>query len=309
MFLIDWLTFTSKSHGFLSMCSFLGLLSLDFKKEGVLHGYDTVFSAEGIKIGWSTTREDMGLCVEFTGNGCRSYESYSSLGWRDLLVELNSQADFHVTRLDVAYDDREGDKLLNLPQLMEATRDKNYVSKFRTWQVIYGNMGEGVNFGSRSSDMYIRIYNKTLERINNGHAEDDFRNFHWIRFELQLRNTRAENMIKAILECGSVGNAFIGVVAHVLKFCNPSNDSNTRRWKIAPYWQRFIDGAVKISLFSAPGTEYNILNLENYVVGQAGAAIYTYIQSQGLDKLVTEVQKKQGRLQPKYERILSETAT
>lgn len=308
MFLIDWLTFTSKTHSFLSMQKFLGLMDVNFKKEGILHGYDTVFSFEGIKIGWSTTREDMGLCVEFTGNGCRSYETYSSLGWRNLLVELNCTADYHVTRLDVAYDDREGEKLLDLAQLMEATRNGEYVSKFRTWQVIYGNMGEGVNFGSRTSDMYIRIYNKTLERINNGFADDDFKDFHWIRFELQLRDTRAINMIRAILEFGSVGKAFIGVVAHILRFCIPSEDSNRRRWKTASYWSRFIDGADKISLFASPGTEYNILNLENYVVGQAGAAIYTYIKSQGLDKLVTEVNKKQGKLQAKYERILHSSA-
>ena len=71
-------------------------------------------------------------------------------------------------------------------------------------------------------------------------------------------------------------------------------DKNRWRWSMAKHWERFANSILdgRICLYAAPNEEYNESKLENYVIGSAGAAIYTYIKCFSIYDLIHKVQDK-----------------
>ena len=133
----------------------------------------------------------MGACLDMSGQGCRSFEEYGT-GDFDGLFRLFQQGEgYHVTRLDVAFDDHSG--ILDIQRLFRDSDnqdgDQQFVSKFRKSRIEKefkdGRPGITVYHGSKKSAVLIRIYDKAAER---GLPEDQ----HWVRVELQLRDERAE---------------------------------------------------------------------------------------------------------------------
>lgn len=49
-------------------------------------------------------RDDMGVWCEMSGQGCRTFESFSSRSWESLFSWIAAQ-ELKITRLDVAFDD------------------------------------------------------------------------------------------------------------------------------------------------------------------------------------------------------------
>ena len=93
-------------------------------------------------------------------------------------------------------------------------------------------------------------------------------------------------------------------------YFTPSVDSNTdsNLWRkpLAEHWRKFVESykGNKLSLYSAPGVDYNVLKLRHTVEEQYGAMIYTYIELFGSDELEDFVQPKKFKLNKKYQAIL-----
>lgn len=267
--LYDWVSITSKIH---SPDGFIQLLGLD--KPGIsweltkgAHGYRDRLYWERISIHFNG-RDDMGIWLEMSGQGCRAFESFGSGDYDSLFAEVAAAPDdMHLTRLDVSFDDCTD--VLDIDQVMSDARAGEYVSRWRGGDVTYGigdDCGRTALFGSRKSEILLRIYDKAAER--------GFDDRHWVRVELQLRRDRAAAFLAGP---ESVGERWAGVLANYLRFVDePSGfDSNRWRWPIKPYWQQLLDAATPIRLYEKPGTDYNMINLENFVFHQAGNAIYT----------------------------------
>ena len=111
----------------------------------------------------------MGVWVEMSGQGCRTFESLSSVGW-DGIFSFIQQNGLKITRLDVAYDDHSG--LLNIRDIVDDTQDGMYVSKSDYWETVLSSKGTTVQIGSPQSKVLIRIYDKAAER---GKTDE-----HWI---------------------------------------------------------------------------------------------------------------------------------
>ena len=130
VFLIDWFTVTFKdvSPDFLKMM--LGLSGEDWTtQQSFKNGYplddffgnihiwygadDPQFYKDGFNDNgqWITAemkaRQDMGICLNLSGQGCRCFEEHSTVGWLSLF-EMIDKYNGHVTRLDLAYDDHMG---------------------------------------------------------------------------------------------------------------------------------------------------------------------------------------------------------
>lgn len=103
-----------------------------------------------------------------------------------LFQYLQDDYNVHFSRLDVALDVTE-QWMPSMRSICDYVAKRKYVSKFRRNIWTMGSE-EFVFFGSPSSDVRLRIYNKALER---GFADQ-----HWIRFEYQLRNDAAEKFIR-----------------------------------------------------------------------------------------------------------------
>ena len=83
----DYITFTSKIHNQFSVIDFLGLQDVEFETLKGFYGYKDRLYYDGISIHYNG-RENMGICVEMSGKGCRTWEKYGSADYDGLFSEI-----------------------------------------------------------------------------------------------------------------------------------------------------------------------------------------------------------------------------
>lgn len=299
LILIDWLTFSSRFEDPFELVKFLHLEHLNFLISSGGYGYKYSLRCGHISILYDNG-SSYPTCVNLSGQGCREFEDSSDLSFFDLfkILDDNSEA-FNITRLDVAFDERDG--LLDINRIAMYIRGGWYVSRSRYWVVTDSSKGTSCEIGSPKSDYRIRIYDKASER---GYSQED--NIKWVRIEMQLRDDRAVAYVKAMLKGISSGELFSGVLNNYLRFVefNP-DDSNKSRWIVADWWDSVIaDVVTKIKLYSAPGAVYNTQKLRNYVIHQAGSAVKTYCQLFGVDSLINNLVKEDYSFNSNYASLL-----
>ena len=303
--IIDYLTFTSKIDSIETIQEMLGFTEIPFQ---VLEGKGRYFYKDrlyfdGINIYYHGLKENMGICVELSGKGCRCFEQ---LGTGDYMELFNIFAcnpdDYNVTRLDVAYDDYDG--VLDFETLVEDIACENYVTRFREFKVerVYSKIEEKrsicIYCGSKQSKTLFRIYDKRSEQKR-------FDLDHWLRFEIQLREERASCFVNLLISGNDLNTLFIKVINNYIRFIVKSDtDINVSRAKMADYWIQFIEIFDKVSLF-VPDVDYTETRLERYVTKQASAAVVAFIALNGFPAfrdLITGRSKL--KINPKYKNIL-----
>lgn len=197
--------------------------------------------------------------------------------------------------MDVAFDDHTG--VLDIARIAEDTRNGSFVSRSDYWETRLSSKGSTVIIGSPQSKVLIRIYDKAAER----HCEGGT---HWVRVELQLRDDRAAQFIRIPL---TIGEAFSGVVLNYLRYVIPQEvDTNKWRWPMTDYWIDMLELLTPISVYTAPGMEYNIDRCREYVVNQAGNAIDAMIRIYGVGEFRHMIATRPTVPNPKYERLVQE---
>lgn len=315
----DWFSFTSKKHSPEELIAAMGLshCSWTTAQKGA-HGYQDRLFYGSISVHYNG-RDDMGVWVEMTGQGCRSFEDVTTLPnkWEDLIAFVLSN-NLHVTRFDVAFDDHTG--VLDIDRVQSDVENQYFVSRSRFWETVRSSQGQSAYIGSPQSPVRIRIYDKARER-----GFEDGR--HWIRVELQLRDERADKFLRLCMsqfndsdhlpgtftatgECAenlTLGQAFSGVVLNYLRIVEPcDNDSNKSRWKMADYWSDFLEHVSAISIYTAPGGAYNEARCKNYVFNLAGNAVSCMVEFYGVDDFLSQLEARTCKPNPKYDVILSE---
>lgn len=291
--LYDWVSFSSSIHSKEEIIKMLGLDNVTWQNIKGAFGYRRRLYFDMISIHYDGN-ENMGVWCEMSGQGCRAYESFGSNNYEQLFSEISyNKYDMNITRLDIAYDDFEG--LLDLDLIIKEVQSQNYLSPFREWQIILGSKGNSVQLGSMKSDIFIRIYDKAMER-----NYKDGR--HWVRLEIQMRDKLAQNFAFNDME---LCKKFVGVLNNYLRFVEPNErESNKCRWKTAAWWQEFINSALRIKIYEKPGVEYNELNLERYVFKQAGNSIDTFIKCFGTEKFFEKLENRKTALNPRQEMLI-----
>jgi len=282
---------TTRIHSLADVLDILGLSAGDMQQLTGMRGYRDRLYYGGINVHYNG-RDDMGVWVEMSGTGCRTYEGFGGdfMGLMSLVVENNG--DMNLTRLDVAYDDKVG--VVKLGDIAEALRGGEYVSRWRDWQVIDGTKGMTINLGSKTSDVLFRIYNKAVQQGVEGT---------WIRYELQMRDERAFAFARKLVEGQAIGQLWAGIVRNYVRFVDPGQDTNKWRWMEKSWWQDLLGDAEKIRIYEVKGEEYNADKLDRYIGEMAGAAIDAYIRLYGVAGLISRVKgKSAGR--SKYEDIV-----
>lgn len=299
LLLIDWLTVTTKIWSENDLIQMLGLSDCTWEHlDAYRYGYSHRCSFSGITILSGGHNDDMGICLEMSGQGCRAFETYSSLPWIELLRILRDPLyEFNITHIDLAFDDHTG--ILDIGEILDDTDHHRYRSRSRWWKVEYGSCGTTIYHGSPQSNIRVRIYDKAAER---GLLDGT----HWIRVELVLRDVNASGAVDAILEHEQLGPVFSGILSNYLVYCDPSSDSNRSRWMATEYWQALLQGASAIHIAAYPGLEYNIFRLESYLRDQCGGAIYTWSQLYGLDSLEQLIKTRTAPLNPKHKMLLNQ---
>lgn len=299
--LYDWFSMTSKIDSVDSL-----IASLDFKtpvkweESYGFYGYKNRVFFDGISIHYNhcNSESDYPL-LEMSGQGCRDFETYTDGNWGRLFRLSLDTENYHVTRLDVAYDDHSG--ILDMMKLIRKTERRHFVSKAHKG-VITNSFSRDIDaysvmFGVKKSDMYCRIYDKARER-----GFTDGR--HWIRCETVFKDDRAFNFIKNDL---SLGEKYCGVLKNYLRFVEPdSKDTNKRRWNTSKWWDKFLGDCEKISVYTPKTVEYNLSRIGRYVFHQAGNSIDTYIRCVGLTKFLEDLKLRGQVLTVHQKHIINE---
>lgn len=306
IFLIDWLTFTLKGSTVDQAKALIGMhdCAINWEALGGCNGYPQSEIYNGIRIMYGAS-DEMGICINMSGTGCRSFETFGMGDWMklfDILVSLGDNV--NITRIDLAFDDHTG--VLDIQRIKMDTDDRNYTSKFRKWFIEYNSEGGMcLWYGSPQSKIRCRIYDKAQERG----IEDQ----HWIRVEIQLRDGNADSAVRYIHSGMPVGTVFVGVMRNYLQFREVQLDddgkpfdSNKSRWPIAEYWEKFLDDAAPLTLWVKPGSEYNLSHLQRFVIDQAGNAISCFVAVYGYATLKDYLvqYKPRHKLPAKYKLLI-----
>jgi phage replication initiation protein len=222
------------------------------KSSGAL-GYRRSMRNGGITIFYDHAEAGRGVCVAVSGKGCRQLEEQGYVrtwaGWVNLLSRLTSTAGVHLTRLDVAYDDRAG--LLDMARISEYVQTGRVVSRFKSAYTIQKTAldpaaaqarGLTVNFGSRSSRVMARFYDKAAEQDVAGH---------WVRCEVEAKDERAQELARLLADCpgGEEGAVVAGVLRNYISFRETdATDSNRSRWEEAGWWLAFVGAVARVRL-------------------------------------------------------------
>lgn len=289
--LYDWLSFTSKTHSPEQIIAALGLSNVPWIETKGARGYRCRKYFSCISIHYDGM-DNMGVWCEMSGQGCRTFETLSEVGWERLFQFIHDNG-LKITRLDVAYDDHTG--VLPMDRIMDDTRCGMWIGRSTNWEIHESNKGSSVGIGSMKSEVYIRIYDKAAER---GMPDQ-----HWIRVELQLRDDRALQFSLIQL---AIGEAFAGVLLNYLRYIEPSEDSNRWRWPLTDYWDNLILDAHAISIYRSPGMEYNEEQLKYNVVERWGNAIDCAIQLYGIDEVQSMIEHRNAKPNPKYSMIIKQ---
>ncbi len=188
------------------------------------------------------------------------------------LSKIQSFAKF--SRIDLAIDDV-GSKYFTLDSLEEIFRSGSFVSKFRKKQFISSYLnddactktGHTIYLGQRSSACFLRIYDKMLEQKYK-HGKDI--GVPWTRWELELKEERANHAVQQLINKDNLGSVCIGVLANSLRLIE-NNNANKSRCSVNAVWESFINDISPLSLYVAP-PEKTILRTKKWLKRQVAPA-------------------------------------
>jgi len=276
---IDWFscTFLAAETAY-DVVLILGLDATMFKpmKFGAI-GYKKGIFFHNIKIYFDGT-ENMGIHVAMSGEGCRTFERYSNLDWRDLFIRfaVHHVANCNITRIDLAVDDFRG--YFKIPNLISHLKRGHVTSKFKLARHISNfiiktgeEIGHTLYFGRPTSDIQVRFYEKNIEQEMKGRLVPENASI-WNRTEIQARDDRAEMLVlKLAKDTSQMGDLCTGVLKNYINFRRAgyvkgkkTDDTNKSRWDSCVWWEKFLGDVEKVKLTLRP-SEISIEKKYNWV--------------------------------------------
>lgn len=239
------------------------------------YGWSTRLYYRGVSLLYGGSRED--VCVELSGTGCRTVEevsgnTYDWFGFLRGFQEDIQRRDVNVSRLDIAGDDHEG--ILNYRRMTMHCRRRRYISKAR-WRMWTDGDEQAIYFGSPSSDRRLRIYNKALEQ-----GIDD----HWIRAEMQMRNTNAVSFLLNWFRVEDVGSCYAGVLRDFLRFTTTAPEGkNHARCEITPWWDAFLGQVGACPQMYVNGGVFTLWHVCQFLERQAASSLKLWLEANNGD--------------------------
>jgi phage replication initiation protein len=298
---IDWLSFTVKEISSVNeVIEFLGFQMDQFvplpkgrngyKSALLLGGSTIVIAYDG--------NEDMGIHVDVSGSSISELlDAYKETKLVDTPFGEAYDIDFDstvlasfvsdvctvgkFTRIDLAVDDF-GANFFRTTDLEEILKSGNYTSLFKHWRNECERSNNGditghtIYLGSRSSDIFLRVYDKKLEQIK---KENNSISSEWIRWELEIKGTQAISLSRLIRERTPLGTLTVGILSHYLRLINLDNE-NKSRCTTNPIWEKFIFGIAPLRL-SVERKETSIDDKKRWIRKQVAPTIAAIVISDG----------------------------
>lgn len=268
--LIDWMEYTvlnptTEYHA----TDWLDIEPEWFQTSKGKHGYKTQLIDQTSKLIYlKDGNQGMGHHVIASGNCCRYLDNNVEENLFTIFRLHTYGAQF--TRVDIALDIRDKPDLFN--NILHCYHNNLVISKFRTSKIIQGKTNQEINsntiyFGSRQSNIMLRIYNKALEQGIDGD---------WIRFELVFKKEYIPSMIEQIAST-SINTFVKGILNNYIKFVD-KKEKNVSRSKACKWWDEIIENIEKIKLYKEE--EENTLDeVKEWLLKQVSNSLYTVVAS------------------------------
>lgn len=308
-YLIDWLTFSVKCHTVNEILSFLQIDEIIPMLECTkgYWRYEHCISYGKLSILYGGTNNS--ITVNMSGQGCRTFETYSKLSWHELLYYACYEPGNNITRFDMAFDSFDKKLKLdkveriatkNINALRNNEKTTNLRTKFEYIDVHNTTKGLTVYFGSNSSDIQIMMYDKARER---GYEIED--KLDWKRTEIQLRNENAQLYVQNILKGElSYGEIFSITLNNYLAFIN-EDDINKSRCTLLSWWEKYLETTKRIKIFERKNIDYNLPKLEKFLNHNCSSSIKTYYEIYG-QKGIDDIIKNAKTLSAKQKKIIKD---
>lgn len=300
--LFDWIEFTihDKPLEFVIL-QVLNLELADFiELDHGRYGYSEQKILGNISALYNNMRKDMGIHIILSGKGCREYETNNNIA--DLLFRVES-CKGKLTRMDIAIDDVDG-HIIDFNKILADVQDGNIISRWKnSIEITKRDMNSGsiightINFGSRKSDLMMRLYNKGMETEENPS---------WIRLELEIKKKKAQKLNNILINTTYIGPIVAKVINNYIRFVNPSSkDSNKSRWQTREYWLNILMVIDKLSL-SSKGKERSIEDIKSWIIRQVAPSLaLILIDEQGdLSEIMSIIREGKKRMKAKHYKML-----
>lgn len=213
------------------------------------------------------TDKQRGVLLELKGRGSRQFECYLKAQrrtWRDFLTQCMDN-NCYFKRIDLAINDRFG--ILSIAELVHKCDNQQYISIFKTFRNYRSGelslkdqkmgMGETLYIGSLKSDIYFCVYEKDYEQYDKKGVsiqDADIKN----RFEVRLKNQRAEMAISDYLEFNDIEKTVFEIINRYVTFLDEDKNKTRDKWKINKQWAYFMgEERSKLRLTTNP-EPYNV---------------------------------------------------
>lgn len=292
--LVDYLTFTVKG-GVTPEYVITDILEMDLSLfDDIGKGQNLYASSKvygNIRVNYNGYhKEDMGISVNMSGQGCRAYEEYHGCDILRLLKTIHHSNNMHGSRIDIACDDKIG--MLNMDDMWEHAHNSGFRTKIKTKNFHESHKGKYVGarsiyFGSKSSLFLVRIYDKAKQMYHPEHDAEQYYS-HWLRFECVFKDIYADQVIKALVESDDVGGTVAGLINDRFAFIN-NDDSNISRCTMCDWWSNFLDNMKNISLTTKAKIEHAIDEQWEYLKYSYGRFLERVISAKGEDKFIEDI--------------------
>ena len=239
-----------------------------------------------------------------SAKGVRSYEVNNTA---ENLICILTHEDVSFTRIDLALDIK--DDSIKFDKLLKYLNKNQIVTRFKKYKYVVEKqieedgqytIGETIYFGSRSSNIFIRIYDKAKQMKQN---EDS-----WIRIEIVYKDEHANALALYIAQGEkNLGELFSRTLNNYIRFVEKSNDSNKRRWKTADFWARILEDSERLKL-SFKGTEVDPKKTADWFKTKVAPSIAFLNLYWGGDMQIVEsvITGAEEKMPEKYKKILRE---
>lgn len=262
---------------------------------------------------------EKGILIELKGKGCRQFESFllaQGRSWYDFFMDcIIHKAVFK--RIDIAINDKAD--ILDLKELSKKAINGECISSFRSFNNVRSgelktrhekeDMGNTLYIGSLKSEVYFCIYQKDYEQYikQNIPLEDAIiKN----RFEIRLKNERAEKAIYDLLTHYDVEKTAFSIINRYLKFVDKEDDKRKADWKLNSKWDFFIGNnreALKLTSEPEPYTLERTLKWLKHQVAPTLKTLQevdTILDKKMLPKIINE-----AKLSDKHKTLIAQLTT
>lgn len=227
---------------------------------GGIRGYKPLMCLDDIRVFEpSGGNADNGYQILMAGSGCRGFEKFleaQGIDWYGFFQRvLKYKVNF--PRIDLAIDDRK--TYFKISTLLRMVEKGLCVSRMQigknhgSFELKDGTTGgKTIDFGSRSSEIFLTFYEKGYEQGSKFGLERDKIDKKWNRYELKFRQNRAVNLVHELVKRREVFTVAMEVLNDTLRFVTKGGGERKCRWPTWEPWKWFMKDVSKLKLYMKP---------------------------------------------------------